>query len=425
MCLAIVVGKNVSETGNVLFGHNEQNFNRHPINYRYISNGNNINRYKLNDKSFSYLYAEVPKLHYSDNCINEVGVAITGNGCPSTETDLEMSINMGNITKGIGQAFPQVIAKHASSAREGIKLVETIMKDFGYISSGRTYVIADKEEAFVVSVLLGRSWLAYKVPDDSAVVIPNTFVTANIHREDFDVEYFGSKDILEKIESDDSFDFVDKFSAKPEYENMRFETGIDSRQHYLQELITGQELSKKSPLKFAIKPKAKISVGELMSLLRSHHSSENIHQSEQEVDSGYYRSSCNIATQESAIFDFSKDVIYRAMSVPCHSIYIPLFNNVKLPEKLGIEINDHYNPNPKIYNDETLDFWQFYNFAHKLEQNKHLKPEFFNIRDKFELNQLNLVDNYVKKDNLSKYEFTKERIDKAKKILGAFEDRLI
>src|SRR6056297_26456 len=131
MCLAIVVGKNASKTKNVICGHNEQNFNRHPVNYRYIDkNKESLRRYKLKDKSFSYFYTEIPKLHYSDNCIKEVGVAITGNGSPSKKTKLELAINKGEITKGIGQAFPQVIAKYASNAREGIELVAYIMKNY-------------------------------------------------------------------------------------------------------------------------------------------------------------------------------------------------------------------------------------------------------------------------------------------------------
>ncbi len=425
MCLAIVVGKNASKTKNVICGHNEQNFNRHPVNYRYIDkNKESLRRYKLKDKSFSYFYTEIPKLHYSDNCINEVGVAITGNGCPSKKTKLELAINKGEITKGIGQAFPQVIAKHASNSREGIELVSYIMKNYGYISSGRTYVIADKKEAFILSVMLGRSWLAYKVPDEAVVVIPNTFVTSNINKEDFEIEYFGSMDMLERIDNDNDFDFAFEFAAKPESKNMRYETGIDSRQHYLQELILGEEINTKDKLKFAIKPKNKLDVLDIMSLLRSHHSSENVHQSEEEIEGGYYRSSCNIATQESAIFDFSKDVIYKAMSVPCHSIYIPFFNNVKLPDKLGIEISNHYKPDQMIYKNETLDFWKFYKFAHLLEREKSLKPKFIAKREVFEKNQISLVNQHYNKSKEDKYHFSNNSLNEAKDILKSIEGSL-
>ncbi len=425
MCLAIIIGKDASKTGSIIFGHNEQNFNRHPVNYQYIkANSDNLQRYKLKEHSFSYLYAEIPKLDYSDNCINEKNVAIAGNGCPSKINKLEKQINKGRVIKGIGQAFPQIIAKYASNAREGIEIVLKLMKDFGYISSGRTYVISDEEEAFVVSVVQGNSWLAYKVPDRAVVVIPNTYVTGRLDIEDFEIEYFGSKDIIKRIQNIKSYSFKDEFAADELNDNLRAKFEIDSRQHYLQEMIIEKEIELENPLKFAVIPKNKLDIRDVMNLLRSHHKSEKVHKIEEKIEASYYRSACNIATQESAIFDFGKNIIWRAMSVPCYSLYIPFFNQVKLPEKLGIKIENHYNPDKRVYEDSTLDYWHFYNFVHKIEKDTLLKEMFIKKREAFENKQFDLVNNINGLKSDDKFNFTKNRLEEAKDLLVNLGDHL-
>lgn len=423
MCLAIVVGSLGTKTGKVLLGHNEQNYGRHPVNYRYISNSEDfLRKYKLREYALNYIYAEIPKLDYSDNCINEKGVAIFGNGCPSKINDLEGLINQNIIKKGIGQKFPQVIAKYAKTARDGVEIVKQLMSDYGYISSGRTFVIADESEAFVVSVVQGDSWLAYRVPDEAAVVIANTYVAGSLVNEDFEIEYFGSKDMLDKISSDKTYSFKQEFSKDETDQNMRKETGLDSRQHYLQQEIIGEEISLKEELKFAVVPKEKLGLLEMMQLMRSHHASESVHQSEKEIQESYYRSSCNIATQESAVFDYSKQIVWRAMSVPCQSIFIPYFFNTKMPENLGIKINNHYDPDPQIFKDEKLDYWLFYNNVHKVEADSVLKTYFIKKRDKFEKEKLALVDKLDFNFQNEKFDFTTKCLEEAKLLIRSLED---
>jgi dipeptidase len=403
MCLAIIAGKKATVKGSIILAHNEQNYGRHPVIYNYYQGNKYCEKYKIREESFNFLHAEVPKLHYSDNCINDNGVVIVGNGCPSILEDSE---------NGIGYALPQIIAKYAKSARDAIDLIDQIMKVYGYKSSGRTFSIADRDQAYVVSLLSGNDWLAYRVPDEAVVVIPNTFVLGNLENEDMEIEYFGSENIMEKMKTG-TYSFKNEYSKEEEHENLRKQTGRDSRQHYLQGLILESKLLYCEDLKFALRPAKKLDEFDLMSLLRSHHETEDVHQDESEIEDSYFRSSCNIATQEGAVFCLDKDIlVYRALSVPCLSPFIPYHYKDNMPNLLQADI-DHFNPNNHIY--EAGLYWHFYNAVHKVAKDKILAEEYRKRIANFEALQ---SQDMKKSDDTKK--FSHEQLEKAVKLAIEF-----
>ncbi len=396
MCLAIVVGKKASKAGSIIFAHSEQNYNKHPVIYNYYQGNKYLDIYQLEKPSFNFIHAEVPKLEYSDNCINDNGVVIAGNGCPSIYAD----------GQGIGYAFPQIIAKYAKSAKHALSLVEILMKTYGYQASGRTFTIADREDAYVVALLSGNHWLAYKVPDEAVVVTPNTFVLGSLAREDFEIEFFGSSEIISKV-SQGSFSFAKYYAKEEDSLNLRKETGIDSRQHYIQELIIKEEIPLDKPLKFAIKPKEKLDIRSVINLMRSHHFSEDIHQSEEEIEKSYYRSGCNIATQECAVFDLAEDIIvYRALSVPCLSPFVPYYYKDKMPDSLCHDLKDHFKPASEIYDQGV--FWDFYQAVYKTNQDKALAEKYKAEIKEFEDSQFSKLESI----SCTK-EFTASQLSKA------------
>jgi|GEM_PF-1963872 len=187
MCLTVVIGRLATEDGSVLVGHNEENQGPYFANFRRLSL-EQLSTAALAERRaawpkeirfprYGFLWCQIPGREYSDCFLNDAGVVIVSNGCPSREDDLETLIERGEIhQEGIGGLLRRLVAEQAGSAWHAVELIGQLVEQFGYRDSGRTYVVADPQEAWVVAVVRGRRWLAQRVPDDAAVVIPNVFI---------------------------------------------------------------------------------------------------------------------------------------------------------------------------------------------------------------------------------------------------------
>lgn len=187
MCLTVVVGRQATVDGSVLVGHNEENEGPYFVNFRRVhaqqlSTPCLLERRRawpkeLQQPRYGFLWSQIPGREYSDNYLNDAGVVIVSNGCPSREDDLETLIERNEIQQeGIGGLLRRLAAEQASSARHAVDLIAQWVEQFGYRDSGRTYVAADPQEAWIVAVVRGRHWLACRVPDEAAVVVPNVFL---------------------------------------------------------------------------------------------------------------------------------------------------------------------------------------------------------------------------------------------------------
>ncbi|MCS7305224.1 MAG: C69 family dipeptidase [Thermoguttaceae bacterium] len=187
MCLTVVVGRQATVDGSVLVGHNEENKGPYFVNFRRLphsalSTPGFLERRstwpkELRQPRYGFFWSQIPGREYSDSYLNDVGLVIVSNGCPSREDDLETLIERQEIQQeGIGGLLRRLVAEQAGSARQAVELIGRLVEQFGYRDSGRTYVVADPQEAWLVAVVRGRRWLAQRVPDDAAVVVPNVFI---------------------------------------------------------------------------------------------------------------------------------------------------------------------------------------------------------------------------------------------------------
>jgi dipeptidase len=190
-CYAVVVGREASSDGSVLLGHAEQNGGTRMLNFRRVSRQKHDaqeqvvlrhgGRLPEVGETWAFLWSELPGLEFSDNYLNEWGVAVVSDYCPSREDDAAKLIGRGEIREGgIGYMLRRLIALRAKSAREGVTLAGEWIERFGYVDSGRTYVIADPREAWLLAVVRGRHWVARRVADDEVVVLPNVYITDTV-----------------------------------------------------------------------------------------------------------------------------------------------------------------------------------------------------------------------------------------------------
>jgi len=186
-CFTVIVGRDASADGSVLVGHNEQNGGRQALHFRRVPGrrfdegavvrlrrGGTLEQVP---ETFSFLWSELPGQEFSDSYLNEHGVAVVSNACPTRQDDYAALVARGEIRDGgIGYTLRRLVAQRARSAREGVLLAAGWVERFGYVHCGRTYVIADTREAWLLAVAGGRAYVAQRVPDDAVAVLPNIHI---------------------------------------------------------------------------------------------------------------------------------------------------------------------------------------------------------------------------------------------------------
>ncbi len=194
-CFTVVVGREVSATGHVLAGHNEDDYGdlivnlfRVPENFFKETDSVWIKNDPWFDKAAcSLLWFQTTRQDFGDVYVNERGVAIFSNACASREDTAK-----GQLT----HQLRRLVIQYAESARNGVKILGHLVEKFGYDSSGRTYTIVDNNEAYLVAVVRGRHWIAQRVPDDHVAVIPNYYTIDRVNLRDT-INFLYAPDIVD------------------------------------------------------------------------------------------------------------------------------------------------------------------------------------------------------------------------------------
>jgi dipeptidase len=368
-CYAVVVGKDASADGAVLLGHNEQNYGQRFLNFRKIPRiehkagemvrllgGAEIPQVK---ESYAFLWSENPGLQYSDGYLNEWGVAVVSDGCPDRAESLQKLQNEGQLVKGgISYLLRRLIAERAKTAREGVRVAGELIEQVGYPSS-RTLVIADPREAWLLSMSRGKHWIAQRVPDDGVVLLPNVYVIDNVDLKDTR-NFLGSPDLIKYATKKDWYNPAggERFDFSKSYGQPQ-KPLMDERQWRGQCLVTGKKIKKEPDRKlpFSVKPSRKLSVKDVVEILRFHGEG----------------SLCNNATQEAAVFQLRSNmsvdigcIYWRCSAEPCISILTPwycginetpqeYYQAVDLKENLTLEW--HLSESPEKFKSDTGHAW--------------------------------------------------------------------
>ncbi len=285
-CSAVVAGKAATQDGSVLFGHNEDDSGRRVVNawrvpgVRHepgemitLRGGGKVPQVR---ETYSYFWYQVNGLAYSDYYANEWGVHIASDACASREDQPERKQG------GIGYMLRRIVAERAKSAREGVEIAGKLLDEWGYADLGRTYLICDANEGWVLAVVAGKHWVAQRVPDDGAVVVPNQYIIREVDFKDkknFITSKSNIKDYAVKRgwydpDSGKPFDFAYAYMRQHSENSQFMQRGYDTRQWYGHYLLTGDKVStekaRDNGLPFSVKPDRKLAVQDVQAILRSH-----------------------------------------------------------------------------------------------------------------------------------------------------------
>jgi len=342
-CFSIVVGKSASATGELLLGHNEDNGDNVMVQYyvpRMQHKAGELLTFEPEcakipqvEQTWAYFWSETRaswKASFSDFFVNEWGVAVASDNCsPSREDKPDL------VDGGIGYGLRVIIAQRATTAKEGVEIAAKLVDQYGYAASGRTYVIADKDEAWFMEIVKGKHYVAERVPDDEIAVIPNYFTVRSVDLSDTE-NFVASSDLITyaiqrgwykpaKQGDYSDFDFALAYQD-PKADPTR--NDIRSKHAYM--AILGHELA--DPRTFSVKPSRKFGIEDIKKILRSCYSG-----TADDLSNGYMinpkytgvRTICASTTMESVIVQFREQpeftCIWRATLNPDISPYVPWY----------------------------------------------------------------------------------------------------
>ena len=385
-CFSIVVGKQASADGYVLMGHNEDDGAPQVVNHHRVPrkkyppgakvtlrNGGQLDQVP---QTWAYIWSEMPGMLFSDSYINEWGVSIASDNCPSREDQPEITDG------GIGYMLRALVAQRARTSREGVLLAGKLVQRFGYMDSGRTYVICDPDEGWLFCVVNGKHWLAKRVADDEIAMVANTYTVREVDISD-SRNVLASDDIVEYAKArkwydpqkNGPFDFAEVYanpgSAVHPSNLNRHRSGLS--------YVTAEPIPFGAELPFSVVPQRRASVATLMQVLRHDNKSKQAGPSDG-PEEGLCRI-CSGGTQTSFVAQLRRGipadigiVYWATLAPPRTSIYIPFYFGIsafpagyrsvsKRPSMnfFSKKANSPFKADPREA------FWTFTNFRDKVE----------------------------------------------------------
>jgi len=411
-CFTVVVGKDASTDGSVLFGHLEQNGGLRNLSYRYVPRmqhepGSMVKLHRGGtfpqaSETYAFLWTSNPGAEFADGYFNEWGVAVASDACATREDSYDEVVARGDLTDGgIGYKFRRIIAQRARTAREGVDIAIELLDRFGYAASGRTYIIADANDAWMIGVVRGKHWIAQRVPDNAVVLLPNVHIIGaeadlsdaqNVLASEGLVEYTISRGWYDP-ESGEPFSFREAFNRPAPEGSFMDENGVDPRQWFSQSMVLNEliEIPASEQLPFALYPDRKFSVRDVANIIRSHGHTEG-----QDPDmslsyalgmpdnaSPHHRGSrgegliCSSTSQELVVYQLRNwlpaeigAVAWRTTAAPCGSVLVPWYAGInrtpsayykQWPLEQALDVEFQFNPPPGAFDYDPANAFDVFN----------------------------------------------------------------
>lgn len=348
-CMTIVVGKDVSATGRVMVGHNEDDIGRCVVRHGYVEAAEwpegtvlpaETGRAAIPqvESTFGYYWSQVRDANRgfsgADLFLNENGVCIVSNNNAESKENI---LDESRLTDGgIEYNVRRIVAERATSARDALNIIIELVEEWGYAPSGRAYTVADSEAAFMIQIASGRRYIAARIPDDMVVAIPNHYTFHGIN--DVEEMYY-SEDLISHaiemnwykpaVEGDYSdFDFALAYQDSDSYGTPYNVL----RQKYAMEILLDQSWDVDTMgLPYAFKPESTISLEDMIEVLSTHYEGTEHEDSFGPGASPHDTSTrkiCTGSTIEATIFDLAETPVlttaWTAFGRPCQLPFLPL-----------------------------------------------------------------------------------------------------
>ena len=291
-CTSIMVGKNASADGSVMTSHTCDSWYRtwmrmvpardYPNDTVTAIYDGRMHTQSADDSTKVHLKGTIPQARHTYRfldtaypCMNEKQLAI-GETTVSGRDTLRNKQGMFMI-----EELARIALERCSTAREAIRLMGALVKQYGYGDSGECLTIADKQEVWIFEVFgegpkkVGGVWAAVRIPDDEIAV------SANISR--IDRLDLGNPDRY--MASDNVFDVAKRlklWDGKGEFSFWRAYSGGnyfgETKNYSVREFFIMNELAPSAhlcdtveTLPLSVRPDKKVSAEQVMRLLGSYY----------------------------------------------------------------------------------------------------------------------------------------------------------
>jgi dipeptidase len=380
-CFTIVAGKNATADGSVLLAHNEDDHGRLLVNVYKVAAQEHSKNDMVTLKSGAtlpqvkntpaMLWLEIPETDFADAYLNEYGVAVTSNSCPSREDKPELTKG------GIGFTLRRLIAERAQTARAGVLIAGELIAQFGYNASGRTYIIADAREGWLMHIVHGKHWIARRVPDNEVAVIANYYTLGAVDLNDRN-NFLGSPDIIDYAvhrgwydpEKDGAFDFARAYSDPKNLIDMKNVL----RQWQGTNLLAAKSHKMEGRFPFSFEPRRDIRPNDLFRVLRDHYEGTQYdlsdHYKNGSPNSGKNRTICTESTQYAFVAQLRDwlpaeiaNIVWLSLRRPDSNAFSPWYVSMGAApdgysrENTDTALKNHFSPVPaQVYEDAGLAF---------------------------------------------------------------------
>ena len=303
-CTNFIVTKGASKNGSVMITYSADSHVLYGELYyrpaRDYPDGAMMDIYEWDTDRFLGKIRQVPHTYSVIGNMNEFQLAIgeTTYGGIETLVDPKGIIDYGNLI--------YISLQRAKTAREAIKVMSDLVSEYGYASSGESFSISDKNEAWIFEIIgkgpgnKGAAWVARLIPDGYICGHANqarirTFPLATGKKNsialtskdlrrinDPVVECVYAWDVIEAARTNKLYSGTDQeFSFSDTYNPVTFSGAracemrvwaffrtVNNEMDQYKNYVSGHELSNRMPL--WIKPNRKISNYDMMNFMRDH-----------------------------------------------------------------------------------------------------------------------------------------------------------
>lgn len=287
-CTSFLVGKNASADGSTFITYNQDDYGMFGrLHYLPAAQHAKGEMRKIYDGDTNHYHGEIAEAPYTYavmGYINEhqVGITETTFGGRSELEDPKGIIDYVSLMT--------IALQRSKTAREAIRVMTSLVQEYGYASEGESFSIADPNEVWILEMIgkgpkeKGAVWVAIRIPDDCIACHANQSRIHQFNMKDKkNVMY--AKDVISFARKkgyftgkDADFSFADAY-APADFSAIRFcETRVwsfynkwvNGMKRYL-DYVDGKHIGQAKPMPLYFKPKQKLSLQDVMNSMRDHY----------------------------------------------------------------------------------------------------------------------------------------------------------
>ena len=304
-CTGLLVGKNASADGSVMISYAADSHTLYGELYYYpaADHAHGAQRQIIEwdtNRPLGYI-PEIAHTYAVVGNMNEHQVAITESTWGGRE---ELATPNGIIDYG---SMIYIALQRSKTAREAIKVMTDLVAEYGYASSGESFSIADKNEAWVLELIgkgaaeKGAVWAAFRLPDNAITAHANQARIQQINFKD-KKNWLYSKDVVSFAKKmgyysgkDADFSFQQAYNPYTpgglrgcEARVWAFFNRFSDNMKQYEAFVRGDLNAPNQPLPLYIVPDRKVSVADMRSMMRDHYEGTSMDMTK-DVGAGPYK----------------------------------------------------------------------------------------------------------------------------------------